>query len=179
MTQSRIEVRPAVASDADAIGDAHAEAWLAAYREIFDREFLVAAAEGRRSGWRNMIGGLLARPNVLLVGELEGHVVAFGHAAPSDEPGTVEVTGFYAHPDAWGTGVAAALMAQLLVDVGPGFDRAMLWTFRDATRARRFYERFGYTRTGRERSEQLTDWSTGTTAARPAVQYARPRDTDA
>jgi GNAT superfamily N-acetyltransferase len=178
MAGAQIGVRPAVVSDADAIGDAHAESWLAAYAEIFDREFLVAAAESRRIGWRNVISRMLARPSILLVGELEARVVAFGHAAPTDEPGTVEVHGFYVHPTAWGSGVATALMAELLVDAGPAFDRAMLWTFRDAPRARRFYERVGYTLTGRERSEQLTDWSTGTAVARPAVQYARRLDTD-
>jgi GNAT superfamily N-acetyltransferase len=173
MTHAQIGVRPAVASDADAIGDAHAESWLAAYAGIFDREFLVGAAESRRTGWRNLIDHLLAPPNVLLVGELEEHVVAFGHAAPSGEPRTVEVCGFYAHPAAWGSGVATALMQELLVVAGTGFDTSMLWTFRQAARARRFYEKVGYTLTGRERAEDLMDWSTGATVARPAVQFAR------
>jgi hypothetical protein len=62
-------------------------------------------------------------------------------------------------------------MTELLVDAGDSFDHAMLWTFRDAGRARRFYEKVGYTLTGRERAEELTNWSTGTTVARPAVQY--------
>jgi GNAT superfamily N-acetyltransferase len=158
-------------SDADAIGDAHAESWLAAYGEIFEPEFLVAAAESRRTGWRNVLPHLLVPPNVLLVGELEGRVVAFGHAAPSEEPGTVEVCGFYAHPAAWGSGIATVLMTELLLDAGGSFDHAMLWTFRDAGRARRFYEKVGYTVTGRERAEELTNWSTGTSVTRPAVQY--------
>src|SRR5262245_23293649 len=179
MSPARIGVRLAVVSDADAIGDAHAEAWLAAYGAIFEPAFLVAAAESRRTGWRNVIPHLLVPPNVFLVGGLDGRVVAFGHAAPSDEPGTVEVCGFYAHPSAWGTGVATALMAQLLASARPAFDHAMLWTFRDAGRARRFYEKVGYTVTGDERAEELTDWSTGSTVTRPAVQYrvavTRPR----
>ena len=176
MTRSRIGVRLAVASDADAIGGAHAESWLAAYGDIFDAAFLVAAAESRRTGWRNVIPHLLVPPNVLLVGEHEGRVVAFGHAAPSDESGTVEVCGFYAHPNAWGSGVATALMTELLVDASESFERAMLWTFRDAGRARRFYEKVGYRNTGRERAEEIIDWSSTISAARPAVQYARPLD---
>src|SRR5215475_1516581 len=162
MDSAPIGVRTAVASDADAIGDAHAESWLAAYTEIVEPGFLVAAAESRRTGWRNMIGHLLVPPNTLLVGELEGRVVAFGHAAPSDEPGTLEVCGFYAHPALWGSGVATLLMGRLLLVAGSTFDRAMLWTFRDAARARRFYEKVGYAVTGRQRSNELTDWSTGT-----------------
>jgi GNAT superfamily N-acetyltransferase len=178
MVRAQLEVRSAVVSDGPLIGDVHAESWLAAYTEIFDHEFLVAAAESRRTGWPNLIERLLLSPNVLLVGELDGTVAAFGHAAPSDEPRTIEVCGFYAHPAAWGSGLAAVLMTQLLADLGSEVDRAMLWTFRDAPRAHRFYEKTGYTRTGRERSEELTDWSIGTTAARRAVQFAKPLETD-
>lgn len=173
MVRVPLEARPAVASDGPAIGDVHAESWLAAYTEIFDHEFLVGAAESRRTGWPNLIDDLLVSPNVLLVGELEGVVAAFGHAAPSDEPGTIEVCGFYAHPAAWGSGLASVLMTQLLANAGSEFDSAMLWTFRDAAQAHRFYQKTGYTLTGRERSEELTDWSTAKSATRQAVQFAK------
>jgi GNAT superfamily N-acetyltransferase len=176
VARASLEVRPAVAADAAAIGDTHAESWLAAYTEIFDREFLIGAAESRRSGWPNVIEHLLIPPNALFVGALEGQVIAFGHAAPSDEPATLEVCGFYVHPTAWGSGIATALMARLLADAASVFERAMLWTLRDAARARRFYEKFGYGVTGRERLEELTDWSTGAQASGPAVQYARRLD---
>ena len=172
------EVRPAVASDGPAIGDVHAESWLAAYTEIFDHEFLVAAAESRRTGWPNLVELLLVSPNVLLVGELEGTVAAFGHAAPSDEPGTIEVCGFYAHPAAWGSGLATVLMTRLLAKVVSEFDSVTLWTFRDAAQAHRFYRKAGYTLTGRERSEELTDWSTGKAATRSAVQFAKQLDAE-
>jgi GNAT superfamily N-acetyltransferase len=173
MARAPFGVRPAVASDGPAIGDVHAESWLAAYTEIFDHEFLVAAAESRRTGWPNLIEHLLVSPNALLVGELEGTVAAFGHAAPSDELGTIEVCGFYAHPAAWGSGLASVLMTQLLANAGSEFDSVMLWTFRDAPQAHRFYVKSGYTLTGRERSEELTDWSTGKSATRQAVQFAK------
>jgi len=178
VVRASIEIRPAVASDAGAIGDVHAESWLAAYAEIFDPEFLIAAAQSRRNGWRDLLETLLFPPNVVMVGQLDGTVAAFGHAAPSDEPGTLEVCGFYAHPAAWGTGIATVLMTDLFQRAPAEFDSAMLWTLRDAARARRFYEKVGYTLTGGERSEELTDWSTGTTAPRAAVQFAKRLDSN-
>jgi predicted GNAT family acetyltransferase len=170
-----IVVRKARETDADAIGDAHAEAWLAGYNEIFDRSFLDAAAEGRSTGWRALITQQGA-PNVILVGELDGQVVAFGHAAPSHDEGVAEILGFYCHPRAWGSGVATALMRTLCAGLAVDFDLAMLWTFRDAARARHFYEKVGFRHTGRTRSEALTDWSTGMSVSRPAVEYATPLD---
>ena len=178
MVRDRLEVRRAVRSDGHAIGEVHAESWLAAYAEIFDQRFLEAAAESRRNGWPTLIERLVVSPNVLLVGELDGDLAAFGHAAPADEPGMIEVCGFYAHPDAWGSGIASLLMTRLLATSAPEFNGAMLWTFRDAVQAQRFYTKAGYLPTGRERSEELTIWSTGQTAARPAVQFAKQLDTD-
>jgi GNAT superfamily N-acetyltransferase len=178
MAGARIGVRAASASDAEAIGEAHAESWLAAYVELFDHEFLVAAAESRRTGWRDLIGRLLMPPHRLLVGELDGRVVAVAHSVPSDNPAAVEVCGFYAHPAAWGSGIAPALMRKSISDAGTAFDEAILWTFRDASRARHFYEKVGYVATGRERSEEVTDWSSGVSACRPAVQYLRQLRTD-
>jgi ribosomal protein S18 acetylase RimI-like enzyme len=171
--RSRFGVRPALEADGEAIGEAHAEAWLAAYGEIFDHAFLIAAAEGRRTGWPRLIGELLVPPNRFLVGALDGRVVAFGHAAPTDQSSVAEIVGFYCHPAAWGSGVATALMTQLCHELEGEFERVVLWTLRDAARARRFYEKSGFARTSRERSESLTAWSSATSVSRPAVEYGR------
>jgi GNAT superfamily N-acetyltransferase len=61
------------------------------------------------------------------------------------------VYAFYLHPDAWGSGAAAALMArchEYLTDTG--YTEAVLWVLRDNPRARRFYENVGWSPTGRE-----------------------------
>ena len=170
-----LRVRKAVDADGMAIGEAHAAAWLAAYDHIFAPEFLVAAATSRRIGWPLAMSHQLAPPNVLLVGELDGRVVAFAHAAQlADRERVAEICGFYCHPEAWGSGIATSLMAQTRAALVPDFDRVILWTARDAHRARHFYEKVGFRVTGRERQEVLTDWSTGAAAEAPAVEYATP-----
>jgi GNAT superfamily N-acetyltransferase len=167
-----IQVRRAVKGDAGVVGQAHAAAWVAAYDHIFEWEFLLAGATGRRGGWSQTIERLLQPPNLLLVGEVDGRVVAFAHARPAED-GRAEVRGFYCHPYGWGSGIAALLMSKTTAVLADEFNEVFLWTLRDAGRARRFYEKLGYRPTGNERPEPLTDWSTGVTVERPAVEYAR------
>jgi GNAT superfamily N-acetyltransferase len=171
MTES-LHVREAVAADGDAIGEAHAAAWLVAYTHIFDPDFLTAAAESRRRGWPGAIRHHLVPPNILLVGALGDRVVAFAHAMPF-APDLAEINGFYCHPDAWGTGIAAALMTHTEGALAENFGAVFLWTLRDAARARRFYEKAGFGLTGNERPEPLTDWATGIVVRRPAVEYQK------
>ena len=172
VVDAEIRVRDAAAADGEAIGEAHAEAWIAAYGHIFDPDFLRRAAEGRRSGWSHSIQRLLAAPNILLVGEVNGHVKGFAHATPSPEARRAEVCGFYCHPDAWGTGVATQLMAKCLVALDEDASEVFLWTPRDAQRARHFYEKVGFHATGQARAERLTDWMTDRVVECPAVEYA-------
>jgi GNAT superfamily N-acetyltransferase len=167
-------VREAVAADGAAIGEAHAAAWEAAYGHIFDATFVAAAADGRRVGWPTAMSRLLVAPNVLLVGEVDRRVVAFAHAAPdADAPLTAEIHGFYCHPDAWGSGIATVLMTHVCDVLTDAFDHVVLWTLRDAARARRFYEKVGFRTSGRVRAHALTDWTTGAAQERQTVEYAK------
>lgn len=52
--------------------------------------------------------------------------------------------GFYVHPDAWGTGLADALIERCHAALADRFDDALLWVLTDNPRARRFYERNGW-----------------------------------
>jgi N-acetylglutamate synthase-like GNAT family acetyltransferase len=172
VTDAEIRVRNATAADGEEIGEAHAQAWVAAYDHIFDPAFLRKAAEGRRTGWPRSMYRLLAAPNILLVGEVNGRVLGFAHATPSPAARRAEVRGFYCHPDAWGTGVATQLMTQCLLALSDDAEEVFLWTPRDAHRARHFYEKFGFHATGHVRAERLTDWTTSDVVECPAVEYA-------
>ncbi|WP_052745475.1 GNAT family N-acetyltransferase [Allosalinactinospora lopnorensis] len=60
----------------------------------------------------------------------------------------------YVHPEAWGSGVADALMASALDDLrGAGHRRATLWTAEANHRPRAFYERHGWALDGACRSK--------------------------
>jgi RimJ/RimL family protein N-acetyltransferase len=169
---TELVVREAVESDGAAIGEAHAASWLAAYGHILPADFLPSAAESRRTGWPGMIRNVLEPPNVLFVGERRGRVVAFAHAEPVPGADTAEITGFYSHPDAWGSGLADALMTRTERTLARDFHHVRLWTFRDSARARRFYEKIGFRLTGNARDETISNWASGATVDCPAVEYA-------
>jgi GNAT superfamily N-acetyltransferase len=166
-------VRSAQLVDGVAIGVSHAAAWEQAYGHIFDAGFLRRAAEGRRVGWPHTIERLLRDDNVLLVGEFEGRVVAVAHAGPApDQPREAEIYGFYSHPVAWGSGLASELLAETCSRLAIRWDRVVLWTLREAARARRFYEKSGFELTGGQRIETLSEWTTDTSVKASAVEYA-------
>ena len=168
---NRLQVRRVLDTDGAAIGAAHAAAWLAAYTHIFEPDFLAAAAESRRVEWPRVIQGLLAAPNLLMVGEVDERVVAFIHVTATPAVETAEISACYCHPEAWGTGISVALMERTKLAVGERASRVVLWTARDAARARRFYEKAGFHVTGNTRDETLTNWTTGASADCPAVEY--------
>ncbi|HVS86328.1 MAG TPA: GNAT family N-acetyltransferase [Gaiellaceae bacterium] len=148
-------VRRAVVEDASAIAAVHVGTWQAAYAHVFGAERLAGLDVARRAGfWREWIGG--GRANVF-VAEEEGRVVAFASVGANEhEPELGELYAIYALPEAWGTGAGPALMAAALDALREaGFAEAILWVLSDNPRARRFYEREGWTADGAEREDEL------------------------
>lgn len=173
----RIDVRPAVSDDAEAIAEAHVAAWRVAYRGVVPDEVLDSPAldEARRRGWRSRFDDREAfvppgwDPNdELFAAEIDGRVVGFGNVGREwNDPGVDqtagdgrddadvrrgEIYGFYVHPDAWGSGVADSLMDSCHRSLRRRFRSATLWVLRDNPRARRFYERHDWTHPAGDRS---------------------------
>jgi GNAT superfamily N-acetyltransferase len=167
-------VRLAKAEDGPAIGEVHAAAWQLGFGHMLGGEFLERAAAGRLNGWQYAITHVLALSNLVLVAGRDTHVLAFSQSGqPDDGDAGLEIFAFYCHPVAWGTGMADALMQDTRAVLSTRARRAVLWTPNEAHRARRFYERCGFTRTGRTRSEPLSDWQpTPTYEEVAALEYA-------
>lgn len=155
-----VEVRDARPADADAIADLHVRAWRVGYRGVVPDQILDHPDHERRrhERWQHRLthgppeGG--DPENRIFAGVVRERVLGFGHAGreagPHREAGRAtvvrgEIYGFYVHPDAWGTGVADALMAACLGELRARFASAVVWTLRDTPRSRRFYERTGWT----------------------------------
>lgn len=160
---SQVEVRDAVAADALAIADAHTTAWQVAYRGVVPDSVLddPAMREARIDGWTRRLNegppvGAGDPDNRIFAGLVDRRVVGFGHAGleanPPDElvgGRRGEVYGFYVHPDAWGSGVASRLMTACVEELrSRQLPSAVLWVLRDNPRARRFYEKAGWSTTG-------------------------------
>ncbi len=176
-----IEIREARLQDADACAAAHIEGWRTGYRGLLPDEFLDSAefATQRIDRWRSWTwaDGLIDAQ--VFVGELHGRVVGFamcgrerGPAGVSPSTARGEVLALYLHPDAWGSGVASALMArshEYLCDLG--YVEAVLWVLRDNPRARQFYETAGWSATGREMMFEGPQTSSKLAEPLPEIEY--------
>jgi GNAT superfamily N-acetyltransferase len=100
-------------------------------------------ALGHPSTW-----GMLAEEG----SRLRGHVVLFAAAdsrVPSDDPALAHLWQLFVAQAWWGSGLAARLMsAAVEAAARHGFERMRLWTPGEHGRARRFYEREGWTAAG-------------------------------
>ena len=68
------------------------------------------------------------------------------------ENGT-EIVAIHSLPESWGTGLGHAMLTQALKQIGDG--PVFLWAFKENTRARRFYEKYGFCWDGTERVSEF------------------------
>jgi GNAT superfamily N-acetyltransferase len=105
-------------------------------------------------------------------GELVGHVAfmpgTMAHSA-SDEPGLAHFWMLFVRPSHWGTGLATELHGAAVREAAArGYSSMRLFAVAGQARARRFYEREGWTTAG----EPVQDDDFGL----PVVEYRRPLD---
>jgi ribosomal protein S18 acetylase RimI-like enzyme len=131
--------------------------WQAAYEHVFGAERLAAIdVRVREERWRERLAEP-ERRHVVLVAEDEGSVVGFASCGESrDTAGEAELYAIYVLPESWGSGAGPALMRAALERLGAdGFSTATLWVLEDNPRARRFYEREGWSIDGGRNGEHL------------------------
>ena len=87
------------------------------------------------------------------VAEREGAIV--GLAVCRCDENAAELRDLYVVPEAWGSGVARALHETALDWMRPRAGEAILWVGEGNARARRFYEREGWTADGETRESPL------------------------
>lgn len=151
------EIRAARMADAEAMGMVHVAAWQVGYDGILPAQLLDGLTVERSAGnWRDgLASGLQA--STALVAEVEQRILgicSFGPYRPVEgqptPPNLSELWMLNVHPDAWGTGVAQALMAAAVDGLRAGYPApaAALWVLDGNARGRRFYEKEGWTADG-------------------------------
>jgi GNAT superfamily N-acetyltransferase len=143
-----MQVRRARVDDAAAIADLHTRSWQGAYAHVFGAETLARIdVAGRRSWWERCVREEL---ETVLVAEGEAGVVAFAAVGPNrDDAAEGELYAIYALPEAWGSGAGRVLLEVGLEELREaGHREAVLWVLEDNPRARRFYEREGWSPDG-------------------------------
>lgn len=139
-------IRTAAADDCDALAAVHVTAWRESYSDILPPVAFANMNIAKRSvQWREV---LARADHPVFVAERDGRVIGFadgGPARPEDAlDQEMQLYAIYLLDSAKGQGIGTALlrlvMRQFLAD---GANSACVWTLRDATPARRFYEYHG------------------------------------
>jgi ribosomal protein S18 acetylase RimI-like enzyme len=158
-------VRTATPADADAIGQAHVEAWQAAYAEVMDADHLAGLDPAARAdAWRARLADLGDDLEVSVIvegGAVQGFVL-LGEARPEsvdglEAPGPLgEVHAINLRPGAWGRGLGDRLLeAAEQALARRGVRTAVLWVIASNDRARRLYDRRGWVADGASRTERI------------------------
>jgi GNAT superfamily N-acetyltransferase len=148
-----MQVRIAVGADAEAVERIRVRGWQTAYRHVFPAE----ALDRLHPDWSRWQRQIETPPTgwTVLVAEEDGRLLGFAAVGPSRD-GTQggELYAIYVDPDSWSTGVGRALIERAEERLADDYDEATLWVLDDNPRARRFYERAGWTPDGTQKHEE-------------------------
>jgi ribosomal protein S18 acetylase RimI-like enzyme len=144
--------------DAGELAQVHVQAWREAYGELLAERFYDDAAQRRRRVmWSGLLSKEHARKRVRLA-RSEGRLVGFVAGGPAGEHlgqqpvRDEQLYALYVLSSCYGQGVGQALLDHAL-----GERPAQLWVAKENTRARRFYEKNGFTADGTEQVDPELD----------------------
>lgn len=175
-----MRVREMTEDDIDAVSEIRVRGWQYAYAGMVPQHHLDAMTPEKDAAERRGFFSK-SRPFVdnLVAEEPDGRVVGWAAIGPlrkeegppqgPGEPGEPgELYALYVHPERIGTGAGRALMeAALNVGRRRGHPELTLWVLADNTRARRFYEKAGFTPDGVTHTFRVAG------AALADIRYAR------
>jgi ribosomal protein S18 acetylase RimI-like enzyme len=151
-----VELRDATPADACAIATVLVQSWRAAYRGLLPDDVLAdLSVSDRERFWSDT---LTARPvhTRIVVAAIGDAIVGFAATGPPlvpddrADPTLGDLYALYLDPDVWRRGIGTQLHAAALDRLRScGFTHAGLWVLDTNERALRFYNRHGWTDTGR------------------------------
>ncbi|MBR7677783.1 GNAT family N-acetyltransferase [Streptomyces daliensis] len=166
------------ADDSAAVAELTVRGWQHAYAGLMPQGYLDAmSAEESAVRRREIFAATLGRVSNLVAEDAAGTVTGWAAVGPYRQ-GTgagataadddAELYAVYVRPELIGTGTGRALMDAALERArARGFRRMLLWVVTGNARARRFYERAGFTADGAESTYEVD----GTPV--PEIRYGR------
>jgi ribosomal protein S18 acetylase RimI-like enzyme len=142
--------------DLAAVGAVHWRSRVVAYAGILEPEMLEARPAEAFGEWWTERWRWEQETHRLTVAERDGRVLGFTYVGPSETPGAAELYAIHVEPELVGTGIGRELMIDALGRLGEiGGDRAVLWVLEENERARRFYDKGGWSPDGATRVEPV------------------------
>src|SRR4051812_42837783 len=139
------------------VGALHFRSRAAAYAHILSPETLATPSAAALADWWSERWKWEQDTHRLTVAEDFERIVGFSYVGPSETEGAAELYAIHVDPAVVGTGVGRLLMANALEELAAvGGERAVLWVLEDNERARRFYDRGGWSPDGETRVEPIS-----------------------
>ena len=150
---STVSLRKAQAGDEKILAHIQTTSWKAAFANILSPEELERATDLSKA--EAMYRRVLAAGAVnLLIQTVDGqpHCIAGWSRNRCDLAQNIaELICIHSLPDKWHKGYGSQMMERLLEEMRQsGYEEVILWVFAENTRARRFYEKHGFTLTDRQ-----------------------------
>ncbi|MDO5400175.1 MAG: GNAT family N-acetyltransferase [Eubacteriales bacterium] len=147
-----VNIRNATEQDAKSLAYIQTESWKSAFRGILSEGDLVKHTELDKT--EAMYGQVLQNPNIrVLLETVSGKphcMAAWGPNRAVLGVQTAELICIHSLPDKWRQGYGSMMMDRILADMREaGFSEVMLWVFEQNQRARKFYEKHGFSLTER------------------------------
>lgn len=154
----RPSVRAATVRDAPQLAVIHARSLQAAYQGLLPQDLLdLLDRSGSQERWERAARNAEWPKAGIMVAVPGPEMVGFTRFTPSRDKGedtalVAEIRQIYIEPEVWGKGLGKRLMSTALARMAAsGYSQATLWVLDTNARARRFYERCGWTQDGAAR----------------------------
>ncbi|MCL2671284.1 MAG: GNAT family N-acetyltransferase [Clostridiales bacterium] len=153
-----LSLRPAVPADAAALADILASSWQSAYAGLLPPALLETYTNRARleQKFARLLSSSATTPHIALRGSLPVGLVGYGKSREEDLPDAGEIVSLYVIERLWGLGVGKKLLDTALAALSAaGHKEVFLWVLTDNPRARRFYEKQGFTPDGAAKDSGL------------------------
>lgn len=131
--------------DREAISKIYEKSWKYAYDGIIPQEYLNSIPEGR---WVSNLDHSGRKTLICIEDDSFIGTSSFGKSRLKELDDWGEIISIYLLPDYWGKGYGKNLLQAAVSELKKmGYKKIFLWVLADNTRARCFYERFGFLRT--------------------------------
>ena len=147
-----VTIRDAVPGDERVLALIQTRSWEAAFRDILPADTLTRLTDSRKA--EEMYARVLKNPEIRVALEsVDGSphgITAWGRNRSELGDDTAELICIHSLPGGWRRGYGSAMLERALAEMTrAGFNRVILWVFAENSRARRFYEKHGFSLTGK------------------------------
>lgn len=153
-------IRNVISGDEKELAYIQTESWKEAFKHILSEELLKTYTDKNRSMkmYKRLIDEGIGHGYILEVNGNPHCIAWWDKARDEDMFGYAELICIHSLCNQWRKGYGTKLMRKILEDMkAKGYDKVLLWVFRDNYQARMFYEKLGFCTFGKMKTYLNTE----------------------